>query len=84
MPTTAMGTAGRGDLDVAAETLLQSWNDTPTRQAIIDFVQAVGGEGSPDFVAPAERVAVFDNDGTWTWPPRRGWRSCGTEPRPDG
>jgi len=44
---------------VTAEALLESWNDTPTRQAIIDFVQAVGREGSPGFVAPAERVAVF-------------------------
>jgi len=49
---------------VAAETLLRSWNDTPTRQAIIDFARAVSTEGSPGFVPPAERVAVFDNDGT--------------------
>jgi len=55
---------------MAAETLLRSWNDTPTRQAVIDFVQAVSTEGSPGFVAPAERVAVFDNDGTlWSEKP---------------
>jgi phosphoserine phosphatase len=55
---------------VTAEALLESWNDTPTRQAIIDFVRAVGREGSPGFVAPAERVAVFDNDGTlWSEKP---------------
>jgi hypothetical protein len=45
---------------MAAETLLALWNDTPTRRAIVDFVQAVSTEGSPGFVVPAERVAVFD------------------------
>ena len=43
---------------------LQSWNDTPTRQAIVDFVGRVSAEGGADYVPPAERVAVFDNDGT--------------------
>ena len=55
---------------MAAETLLALWNDTSTRRAIVDFVQAVSTEGSPGFVAPAERVAVFDNDGTlWSEKP---------------
>jgi hypothetical protein len=55
---------------MAAETLLALWNDTPTRRAIVDFVQAVSTEGSPGFVAPSERVAVFDNDGTlWSEKP---------------
>jgi phosphoserine phosphatase len=55
---------------MAAETLLALWNDTPARRAIVDFVQAVSTEGSPGFVAPAERVAVFDNDGTlWSEKP---------------
>ena len=43
---------------------LPSWNDGPTKQAILDFVAAVTREGSPDFVPPAERIATFDNDGT--------------------
>ena len=43
---------------------LSLWNQTPTRQAILDFVAAVATPGSPDFVPPAERIAVFDNDGT--------------------
>ena len=43
---------------------LPSWNDTPTRGAIVDFVQRVSQEGGPDHVPPAERIAVFDNDGT--------------------
>jgi phosphoglycolate phosphatase-like HAD superfamily hydrolase len=43
---------------------LSLWNKTPTRQAILDYVAAVVTPGSPDFVPPAERIAVFDNDGT--------------------
>ncbi len=42
---------------------LPSWNDTPTKQAIVEFVGRVTKAG-PDFVAPAERIATFDNDGT--------------------
>jgi len=41
---------------MAAETLLALWNDTPTRRAIVDFVQAVSTEGSPGFVAPVVSV----------------------------
>ncbi|NIV40105.1 MAG: haloacid dehalogenase-like hydrolase, partial [Anaerolineae bacterium] len=43
---------------------LPSWNDTSTKQAIQDFVAAVTDKSSPDYVLPAERIAVFDNDGT--------------------
>lgn len=43
---------------------LPSWNDTAPRQAIIALVETVTKEGTPDFVPPAERIAVFDNDGT--------------------
>lgn len=49
---------------------LPSWNDGPTKQAILDFVAKVTKEGGPDFVAPSERIAVFDNDGTlWSEQP---------------
>jgi phosphoglycolate phosphatase-like HAD superfamily hydrolase len=37
---------------------LPSWRDTPTRQAIVDFV------GAAAKLPVEERVAVFDNDGT--------------------
>ncbi|WP_342242239.1 haloacid dehalogenase-like hydrolase, partial [Inquilinus sp. OTU3971] len=47
--------------------VLPSWSDGPARQAIVDFVAKVTAEGGPDFVPPAERIAVFDNDGT-LWP----------------
>src|SRR5690606_3751710 len=49
---------------------LASWNDTPTKTAIVDFVQRTTTEGSADYLAPNDRIAVFDNDGTlWTEQP---------------
>lgn len=43
---------------------LPSWNDGASKSKIIEFVTAVTTEGGPDYVAPADRVATFDNDGT--------------------
>lgn len=43
--------------------MLESWNNGPTKSAIVDFVGRVTTDG-PDFVAPQDRIAVFDNDGT--------------------
>ena len=49
---------------------LSSWNEGKTKQAIIDFVTAVTTDGSADYVAPADRIATFDNDGTlWSEQP---------------
>ncbi|MGC4002320.1 MAG: HAD family hydrolase [Pirellulales bacterium] len=45
-------------------TPLPSWNDVAARTSILDFVKKTTTAGSPDFVPPAERIAVFDNDGT--------------------
>ena len=45
------------------DNLLPSWNDTPTRRAIVAFVERVTTQG-PDFVPVSERIATFDNDGT--------------------
>jgi hypothetical protein len=47
-----------------AQDPLPSWNDTSARKAIIAFVEKITREGTPDFVPVAERIAVFDNDGT--------------------
>lgn len=56
--------------DLNAADPLPSWNDTPTKRAILEFVQKVTTKDSPDFVPPAERIATFDNDGTlWTEQP---------------
>lgn len=43
---------------------LPSWNDTNSKQAILEFVGNVTDDGGPDFVPVAKRIAVFDNDGT--------------------
>jgi phosphoserine phosphatase len=43
---------------------LPSWREGATKRAILNFLVSVTTEGSPDFVAQAERLAVFDNDGT--------------------
>lgn len=43
---------------------LPSWNDGPTKEAIVGFVEKVTEKGGPDYVASADRVATFDNDGT--------------------
>ncbi len=43
---------------------LPSWNNgTNAKGAIIEFVQGITGDG-PDYVAPKDRIAVLDNDGT--------------------
>src|ERR1700741_547900 len=43
---------------------LPSWNDGPTKKAIVAFVEATTTQGGPQFVPPAERIATFDQDGT--------------------
>jgi phosphoglycolate phosphatase-like HAD superfamily hydrolase len=47
----------------AGEPVLPSWTDNGARQRIVDFVEASVKEGGPGYIAPAERIAVFDNDG---------------------
>jgi phosphoserine phosphatase len=55
---------------VAGADPLPSWNEGPSKNAIRDFVARVTTEGGKDFVPPAERIAVFDNDGTlWSEQP---------------
>ncbi|GEP06789.1 haloacid dehalogenase [Methylobacterium oxalidis] len=46
---------------------MASWNESASKQAITDFVSRVTQTGGSNYVEPAERIAVFDNDGTlWT------------------
>lgn len=55
---------------VATSDPLPSWNDGQAKSAIIEFVECVTKEGSPDFVPVPERIATFDNDGTlWSEQP---------------
>jgi phosphoglycolate phosphatase-like HAD superfamily hydrolase len=43
---------------------LASWNEGPAKAAILRFVANVTTLGNPGYVPRAERIAVFDNDGT--------------------
>jgi phosphoglycolate phosphatase-like HAD superfamily hydrolase len=58
-PTALLLLAGMAQADP-----LPSWSETPTKTAIIDFVEGVTTPGSADFLPQADRIAVFDNDGT--------------------
>jgi hypothetical protein len=50
---------------------LDSWNDGPAKQAILDFVRAVIDKSKPTYVPPEDRIATFDQDGTlWVEHPR--------------
>ena len=49
---------------------LSSWNEGLSKTSILRFVEAVITQDGPQFVAPLDRIAVFDNDGTlWSEKP---------------
>ena len=48
----------------AQDDALPSWNDGPTKQAIIQFVKTTTDKSSPNFLPAAERIVTFDQDGT--------------------
>jgi len=52
------------DQPAPAHGALASWRAGPARQAIVEFVEQVRGEGESAPVPVEQRVAVFDNDGT--------------------
>jgi phosphoglycolate phosphatase-like HAD superfamily hydrolase len=56
--------APSGGAGVALDDPLPSWCDGMAKSAIMDFVTRVTTADNPDYVAPAERIAAFDNDGT--------------------
>ena len=57
-------------MGISVASPLPSWNDGPTKQAITSFVDKTTKQGSPDFIEPEKRIAVFDNDGTlWSEQP---------------
>jgi hypothetical protein len=60
---TAASSSVRHVLAEGTETL-PSWAEGDAKARILEFVAATTTKGSPDFVEPAARVAVFDNDGT--------------------
>jgi len=65
--TSAFLVAAPGDPPIKVASPLASWRETEAKKAITDFVVRVTVEESSDCVPPAERIAVFDNDGT-LWP----------------
>lgn len=65
----SLGLAGCASTSTVSSAL-PSWQDAPASQTIVKFVDDVSREGSPHFVPPAQRIAVFDNDGTlWSEQP---------------
>lgn len=53
-----------------AQDPLPSWNEGPTKDALLDFVGCAAKDGCSKYIPPAERIAVFDNDGTlWSEKP---------------
>ena len=50
--------------EVGLDDPLPSWRPSGAKSAILDLIDAVTAAGSPDFVPPASRIAVFDHDGT--------------------
>ena len=47
------------------EELFQYWNkEAPALKALIEYVETVTDETSPDYIPPADRIATFDMDGT--------------------
>ncbi len=51
----------------AQEVALSSWNDRDAKASLVKFVDSVTNPASDQFVPEADRIAVFDNDGT-LWP----------------
>ena len=43
---------------------LPSWNEGNNKQTIINFVESISDPENSNYVAPALRIATFDNDGT--------------------
>jgi hypothetical protein len=55
-------TPGLADID---DDPLPSWNEGKVKNSVIDFVKRVTKQGSADFVPVEDRIATFDNDGTF-------------------
>lgn len=53
-----------GFVSMAAADPLPSWVENETKAAIIEFVETVTDPASENYVTTADRIAVFDNDGT--------------------
>ncbi len=54
---------------LALDDPLPAWRDGAHKARILDYVARVTTPGSRDYITPAERIAVFGDDGT-LWPER--------------
>ena len=64
-PVEAAGPAEASNDEMVEEDVFADWNkDAPALNVLIDYVDAVTAEGSPDFIPVEDRIAVFDMDGT--------------------
>lgn len=50
--------------EAIAKAPLHSWKDTPIKARLLHFIDSTTEKGSPYFVEPEARIAVFDNDGS--------------------
>jgi hypothetical protein len=64
LPLVLAALAATGIAHAQAPDPLPSWNEGASKARILAFVQAVTDKSGKDFVAPDDRVATFDNDGT--------------------
>lgn len=60
----ALGAAGHLPRTTAAPDPLPSWTNDATKRILMGFVVRVTSASGKDFVPVADRIAVFDNDGT--------------------
>jgi len=63
-PLLALAVLGCAGPPAAPTDPLPSWQPGPVRDAIVQFVTDAATPQSAGYVPPAERIAVFDNDGT--------------------
>ena len=61
LPLVALGPSTQG---LTKPDPLPSWHEGPSKSAILEFVAKVTKEGTANFVAPVDRIATFDLDGT--------------------
>ena len=51
--------------EAAEEDVFADWNkDAPALKTLIEYIEAVTDEASPDYIPVSDRIAVFDMDGT--------------------